>query len=198
MRGAYLGSGEEREKRRSRCGSFHGGAAIHLLAIHQAEHADNFHARLARGLDRVDGGTPRGADIIHNYNARAGLAEAFDAAACAVGLFGLADEETVDIRCVGMLDMIPCAGRGNVGDQRVCAHRESADGCGAQIVFADQIVEDQPGKASAFSMERGGSAVDVVIAARARGEDKIPQAKGVLRDQVEKGVPMVGHVLCKL
>ncbi len=174
MRGAHLGSGEEREKWRSRCGSFHGGAAIHLLTIHQAEYADDFHSSLARGLQRVDGGTSRGADIIHNYNARAGLAEAFDAAACAVGLFGLAHQKAMYQRSVGMLDMIPCAGRGNVGNERVCAHRESADGCGAQIVFADQIVEGQPGKASAFGMERGGSAVDVVVAARAGREDKIP------------------------
>lgn len=97
-----------------------------------------------------------------------------------------------------MLEVIPRTGGGDVGDQRVGTHRESTDGGGVQGMLADQVIEDQTGKASTFCMQRSSAAVDVVIAARARGENEIAEAKRALRNQIEKSGLVIGHILCKL
>ena len=48
------------------------------------------------GFDGGDGGAAGGADVVDDDDVRSELVEAFDEAAGAVGLFGLADEEAVD------------------------------------------------------------------------------------------------------
>ncbi len=174
------------------CG-FDSGTAILFLPIHQAKNTDNVHASLTCGSDGVDGGAARGAYVIDNDHTRAGLAKAFDAASRAMGFFRLAYEEAMHKWRGWLVRVLPGAGRGDVRDQGVCAHGESADGGRMQIVFANQVVEQQPSQASAIGVQRGGAAVDVVVAARTGGEHKVSQAEGVLRDQVEKGVPMVRH-----
>ena len=51
-----------------------------------------------------------------------------------------------------LLQMIPRAGRGDVGDQRIRAHGEAANGLRMQLVLPDQIVECEPGESAAFRM----------------------------------------------
>ncbi len=95
---------------------------------------------------------------------RALLEEAFDAAAGAVGLLGFADEEAVDEgRCVDFL-RVPGAGGGDVGDDGVGAHGESADGRWLELVVVDEVEDGEAGEASALGVEGGGAAVDVVVA----------------------------------
>ena len=69
---------------------------LHGLSLSRVGHADDDHAGFTGGFDGGDGGGAGGADIIDDDDGGAGLEEAFDAAAGAVGLFGFADEEAVD------------------------------------------------------------------------------------------------------
>ena len=103
MLGADVVGGEEAQEGRSGCRGFDGGTAVGFFAFDDADDGGDDHAGFARGLNGVDGGGAGGADVVDDDDARAFAAEAFDAAAGAVSLFGFADEEAVEQRCAGML-----------------------------------------------------------------------------------------------
>ena len=144
---------------------------------------------------------------------RALLQEAFDAASGAVRFFGFADQEAVDegggwvgagfevefageLEHLGVVGERPGAGAGGVGDQRVGAHGEAADGFGLGDVLADEVVEDEAGEAAAFGVERGGAAVDVVVGLLAAGEGEVAEFEGEGGDEVEQvGAGIVWHGL---
>ncbi len=126
--GADLGCGEEGRKGAPCRSGFDGGAAVGFFALDDADYGGDDHAGFARGFNGVDGGGAGGADVVDNHDAGAFAAEAFDAAAGAVGLFGFADQEAVEQRRAGVLKCAPGAGGGDVGDDGVGAHGESADG----------------------------------------------------------------------
>ena len=63
---------------------------------------------------------------------------------------------------------VPGAGRGDVGDDGVGAHGESADGRGLELVVMDEVEDGESGEASALGVEGGGAAVDVVVAGARR------------------------------
>jgi len=193
--GADLRCGEQAEERRAGCCLFHGGAAIGFFALDDADYGDNRHASLAGGFDGVDGGCAGGADVIDDDDARALLAKAFDAAAGAMAFFGLADQKAVQQRRGGIGLRAPSAGRGHVGDDGVGTHGESADGLGIDPVLFQQFKDGVAGKASALGVERGGAAVDVVIACAARGELEEPEPEtgsGQMREQL-LGMGRAGH-----
>src|SRR5690349_9797297 len=73
-----------------------------LLSLHQANHAGDLKAKFACGLDCLDGGGSRGADIINDHNARAHSPKALDALSRTVLLFLLTDDESVDIEAAGI------------------------------------------------------------------------------------------------
>ena len=87
MSGTHIVGGEQGEKRRSLGGGFDSGAAIHLLAVDQAKHADHLKFCVTCSLDGLDGRGSSGADVIDNHHARTGLVESFNTAASAVSLF---------------------------------------------------------------------------------------------------------------
>ena len=107
MRPAHIASGEDAEEGDILVGGNLGEGALDveaaaLLAIDQAEDADDGHAGVAHGLDGGDGGAAGGAYVVDDDDMRAGLQEAFDAAARAVCLLRLPHEETVDERWRGL------------------------------------------------------------------------------------------------
>ena len=159
-------SGEERQKRRVMGSSLDGGVAILLLAIDKAKNTDDLHIGSPGGLNGLNGGSAGGADVINNDDARTRLAESFHAAASAVGLLGFADQESMDKGCMGMVDAIPRAGGSNVRNQRVGTHSEAADGLRLHIVLLDEVKKRQPGEAATLRVQRGGTAVYVVVAVR--------------------------------
>ena len=130
MFGADVVGRKQAKKRSTLRSNFDGGAAVRFLALDDADHGGDNHSGFAGCLDGVDGGGAGGADVVHDDHAGAGLVEAFNAAAGAVGLLGLADEETVEQWCGGAGKRAPCAGGGHVGDDGVRAQGESADGFG--------------------------------------------------------------------
>ena len=121
-------------------------------------------------------------------------------------LFRLADEKAVDegggqarvvvaikfefggdFEGLDVLRQRPGGGGGGVGDERVCAHGQAADGDGGRHVLADEVVEEYAGEAAAFGVERGGAAVDVIVRSLAAGEGEVTEPEGVGGDEVEQG-----------
>ena len=189
--------------------------AAALLAIDQAEDSGDDHAGVARGFDGGDGGSAGGADVVDDDHGRAGLKEAFDAAAGAVVFFLLAHQETVDEggRGAGVLVVEfefggepehfvvvgerPRTGGGGVGDQRVGAHGQAAHCGGVRHMFAEEFVENHAGEAATFGVQRGGAAVDVVVGLMPAGQGEVAEAEGEGSDEIEKGDAGVGGHLCQ-
>jgi len=192
--GADVGGGEDGEERHAWNGGFDV-CSTALFAVYQTEDAGYVHACLAGGFDGGNGGAAGGADVVHDNNVCAGFEEAFDAAACAVSFFCFADEEAMDeggdgtgvfvgfeLEGAGEFgDLVavgksPCTSAGGVGDEWVGAHGESAysfDLVCVGDVFADEVVEDETGEATAFGVEGSDAAVDVVVGLLAAGEGEV-------------------------
>ena len=92
----------------------------------------------------------------------------------------------------GYLLRVPGAGRGDVGDDGVGAHGESADGCGLELVVVDEIEDREAGEASALGVERGGAAVDVVVAGGSGGELEFAEFEGGSGEEGEQGLAVAG------
>ena len=89
----------------------------------------------------------------------------------------------------------PGAGSGNIGNDGVGAHGESADRLGNDRLFFQELKNRVPGEASALGVERGGAAVDVVIACAARRKLELAETKAGSGEQREQllGVGRCGH-----
>ena len=169
-------------------GGFDRRTAIGFFALHQADHSNHMHSRLARGFNGHDGRGARGADIIDNDDRRTGLGEALDAACGSMRFFLFANEKAVDHRRSWRIQSTPGAGRGGMADDRVGSERESSEGARLQAMLANEIEDSQAGKPAAFAAEGGGAAIDVVVALAARGKLEIAQAEGVTSQCLEQGV----------
>ncbi len=95
-----VGRGEEAEEGRSLCRGLDRGTAVRFFAFDDAHDSGDDHAGFARGLEGGDGGGAGGADVVDDDDAGAFAAKAFDAAAGAVSLFSLANEEAVEQRVI--------------------------------------------------------------------------------------------------
>ena len=95
------------------------------------------------------------------------FAEAFDALAGAVLLLGFADKEAVDF----------AAGYGDGYDDGVGAHGQSADGFGFPPELANFFKENFARELCPAGIERGGAAIDVVVAGSARGQLEFSEAE---------------------
>ena len=87
----------------------------------------------------------------------------------------------------------PGAGRGDVGDDGIGAHGESADGFGVDVVLLQQFEHGVAGEAAAFGVERGGAAVDVVVAGAAGGELELAELEAGAGEEREKLLGVGGH-----
>jgi hypothetical protein len=193
--GAHIVCRKQAQERCSLSGSFHSGTPVGLLALDDADDGRNHHAGLAGGFKGHQGRRSGGANIVHNHHARTFAIEAFQAAAGAVGFFSLADQETVQQGSGGIPLRPPRTGRGNVGHNGVCAERESAHRFGVDLVGFEQLKNGFAGQASAFGMESGRPAIDVVIAGPARGKLELAKAEAGAGEQREQllGVRWGGH-----
>jgi hypothetical protein len=100
--GSDIGRGEETQERSALRGGFNRWAATGFFALHDTNYCDNSHAGFASGLDCVDRGSSRGANVVHNDHAGALTAKALDATASAVSLLGLANQEAMQQRRAGV------------------------------------------------------------------------------------------------
>ena len=195
MFGADLGGGEEREKRGISGGCLHCGAAVGFFPLHNANHRSDFHAGFAGGFNGVDGGCAGGADIVDDYDAGTFATEAFNAAACAVSLFGFADQESMKQGRSWMIKRAPGAGSGDIAHDGVGAHGKSAYGIRCYAMLLKKFQHGVAGETPAFGMQRGGAAGDVVVACAAGGKLELAEAEagaGKKREQL-LGVCWLGH-----
>ena len=95
MRGAHIGSGEDREEWRARGRSLDVGAAS-LFAVYETEHTGDHHASLAGGFDGGDGAASCGADVVDDDDLSARLEKAFDAASRAMRFLSFANQKPLD------------------------------------------------------------------------------------------------------
>lgn len=117
LRPHVIGRKDRHELRRGR-GSLNRGAPICFLALYQTHRTNHFESEFACGFDRLNRGSARGADIIHNHDWRPFFAKALDAPAGSVLFFAFANEKTMN-----------AAARHRDGDDDwICAHRQSANG----------------------------------------------------------------------
>src|SRR5271169_3618149 len=115
---SHFGRRENRNKRCGGCGLFYVGTAVRILSFDQAHRADYFEPKGTGDFNGVDRGSSRRADIVDDHDGRAGFAEAFDALAGSVLLFGFANQEA--------MQRAACDSHGD--DNWVSAQGESADG----------------------------------------------------------------------
>ena len=183
MLGPDFGRCKQAEEWRSGGGGLHRGPAIGLFALHNANHCRNYHLRLARSFQSTDGRGAGGADVIHNDHASAGAAEPFNAAAGAVRFLCLAHQKSMQQRRSGMRLRAPCAGSGQVRDNRIRSHRQSANSIGASSILLEKLEQGETGETAAFGMERGGAAVNVVVACPAGRKLELPQPEAGAGEQ---------------
>ncbi len=167
---ADLVGSEEPQKGSAGGGSFDGRTAVGIFALNDANDCGHPHAGLLRSFNGVDGGTAGRADVIDNNHAGAFAAESFDAAASAVSLLCLADEESVKQRRAGAGERTPGAGSGYIGNDGVGAHRQSSDRFSLNAVLFEQFKNCVASETAALCVERSGAAVDVVVAGGSRSE----------------------------
>src|SRR2546430_17506264 len=91
----YFGCGKDRDEIRGRGGFLYIRSTMVILAFDQAHHADHFETVFGGRFDGLHGGGSGGANIVHDHDLRALLAEAFYALAGAVLLFRLTHQEAV-------------------------------------------------------------------------------------------------------
>jgi hypothetical protein len=64
-----------------------------------------------------------------------------------------------------------------------------------ELFLMQQIENGESSEASTLGMQRGGAAVDVVVALTAGGQREIPQLKRDSSEQVKQGSAVVSHLL---
>ena len=89
----------------------------------------------------------------------------------------------------------PCAGRGHVGNNRVGAHGEPANGFRIHAFFFEQIEHRVAGETAALRVQRGGAAVDVVVARASGGKLELAKPKASAGQKSEQlfAVIWIGH-----
>src|SRR6266576_428159 len=161
----------------------HTGTPLRLFALDSANYADDLKSKFARRLDCLNRRSPGCADIVHDHHARALLSEALDALSCTVLLLGLAHEEAVEF---------PAHHR-NRDDNRVGAHGQPADGLGPPSTVPDFLEEYFSSQPRPLRIERGGAAVDVVIAHPARRKFELAQLKRLVGECGKQLLPRGMH-----
>jgi hypothetical protein len=193
--GANVFRGEEAEERRILRGGFDRRAAVGFFAFDDANDSGDDHACFLRCLDSVDGGRAGGTDIVDNDDAGAFTAEAFDATAGAVSLFCFAHQEAVKKGRAGLGLGSPGAGCGDIGDDGVGTHGETADSFGLNAVLLEQFEDGVAGEPTALGMEGGSAAIDVVIAGSAGRQLELAEFEADAGEKREKllRVGWAGH-----
>ena len=144
------------------------------------------HPRGMGGLDGGDGRAAGGAYVVDDEHRRILFRKAFDLPACAVRLLRFAHEKAVDQTAFAGIAVVLRAGDGHRGDDGIGAEGEAADGVRIEMMLVQQIEDGDAGEASAFGVERGGAAVDVVVAASAGGELEVAELEGLAGEQGEQ------------
>src|SRR5437868_14760229 len=91
----HIGGREDGNKRSWRGSLFHSGAASSFLALNQTHDSLDGESEFACRFNRLNCGSPGGANIIHNHYRCTLLAKALDTLPGTMLLFGFADQKTI-------------------------------------------------------------------------------------------------------
>src|ERR1700680_1025404 len=107
-----------------------------LFALNQAHRAGDFKSKFTGCVDRLNRGSARGADIVHDHHARALLPEALDPLSRAVLLLAFADEKAVNL----------AAGNGHRHHDWIGAHRQPPNGLWPPSALTNFLEKDLAGE----------------------------------------------------
>src|SRR5262245_33327836 len=110
------------------------GPPLRFLALDEAHDRNHLKAKVAGGLNGLDGGSAGSANVIDDDNTRAFSAKAFDALTGSMLFFALANQKAVHFSAHD------CDRHNN----RISAHGEASDGLGAKPTLPDLIPENLP------------------------------------------------------
>src|SRR5580658_8155030 len=171
----FVGS-EDGDKGRGRGGFLYVRTAASFFALDQAHCASDYESEIAGGFDGLDGGGSGGAYVVDDHDARAFFAEAFEALSGAVLFFTFAYQKTVQF----------AADYRNGGDDGIGAHGEAADRGRLPVVPENFGEKNFAGKTRTLGIERGGAAVDVVVAGATGRKLEFAQAERLAGKQAEQ------------
>src|SRR5258706_9849542 len=172
--GAHVAGGKDADERSRSSDAFDFRTPVGFLAFDETHGTDNLEAKFARGLNRLDGRSTRGAHVVHNHDLCSLSAKALYALSRTMLLFHFSNQKAVQLQS----SMGSCHRRGS--DDRIRAHGEAADGLGFPAPSLNLFEEHFSGKAGALGIQRRGAAIDVVIASAAGGKLEVPQPEGFL------------------
>src|SRR5258708_9322416 len=178
VRGLDLARLEYRQKWRRSRRFLYCSAPFSLFALDEANRAHDLKAKLSRRFDGLNRRSACGAGVVYDHDSCAFLLEAFDPATHAVGLFGFANQEAVD----WLLPRVLGAQHRDSHNDRISAHRESADCVWRPALLPDQIEKHLAGQVCALRMKRRGPAIDVVVALASGGEYEVTTSQGSFCD----------------
>ncbi len=89
------------------------------------------------------------------------------------------------------------AGDGDGDHDGVGAHGESSDGVGVPGLGAHFIEKDLADQLRAAGIERGGAAIDVIVAGAAGGQLEFAEAKRFPRQQLQQLLSCSGHAFLR-
>ena len=136
----------------------------------------DFKSKFACYLDRLNGGSARRADIVHDHDARTFFSKALDALARPMLLFSFADEKAVDFS----------ASHSNRYDNWIGSHGQAADGLRTPSALPNFIEKHLASELRTTGVQSRGAAVYVVVARAARRELELPQAKRLSCQQTQQ------------
>src|ERR1700761_435498 len=192
MLGADVICGEETQEGCAVGRCFDRRPAFCFGALHQADDPDDAHLRGVSSFDGGDGRAAGGADIVDDEHRGILLRKAFDLSTRAVRLLRLADKKTMNESAFAGVRVALRAGDGDRRDNGVGAQGKATDGVRVEVMLTQQIEDGEAGKASALGVQRGGAAVDVVVAAPAGGELKVAELEGLAREKGEELLAVSG------
>ena len=174
---------EDGDEGRGSCGFLDVDTPSCLLTFDQAHGSHYLESEFAGGFDGLNGGGASGADIVDDHHLGCFLTKAFDALPGAVLLLRFADQESAQL----------AANYRNGNYDGVGSHGEAANGLRFPAALADFVEKNLPGQLRAARIERGGAAVDVVVAAGPGGKLEVSQFERLVGKQAKQFLARGGH-----
>ena len=178
--------GKQAQERRAFGGGFDGRAAVGFFALDDADDCGNLHAGFLCGFDGVDGGGAGGADVVDDDHARTFAAEAFDAAAGAVSFSALRTRKPCSSGAPGLgcaRQALAVATLETMGSAPMVRPPTAS---ASMLCCFKQFEDGVAGEAAAFGVQRGGAAVNVVVAGAAGGELELAEPEAGAGEQREQ------------
>src|ERR1051326_277077 len=192
VRGLYVIRSKHTDEWRGSSGFFYRGTATGFQSFNQAGHTRDVEAEFTSGFYGLDGGTAGSADIIDNHHASAFFLKAFHAPTHAVRFFRFTHQEAMDQSARLRAD------HGSSDHDGISAHGKSSNSLRMPALFFKELKKNASGEFRAAGVERGGAAINVVVALSAGREGEFAEAERVGSQQLKKLFARRRHRISRL